>query len=452
MTGDKTAADTVERDDVRGEPAETRTYLDQVLAHIPVGIAVLDGPDFRYSHINQRLADINGLSVAEHLGKPLAEVLPSAAPDMLPRLRRVRETGAPSPEHEFTTRLPRDPNEIRCFVDALVPVFDADGTVRAVNVIVRDITRRTQAETAPRDALDALREGVQERTTDLSAMNDRLRAEIAERERADADRDEAEAARHRACTVDLEMTPTASVLSVGCGSGILDRHLLETLAGQFDGVRYVGVDPNRAECDRFERTLAHACSNASQIDVHPVAFEDFHTERRFDLIHVIHTLYYLPDQAAAIHRAVELLNPGGQLLILSADADRFNALSRLFWRRLWRRTPWYSSEVRHFLQQSGLAYEVCRLPARLDVTDCFKTASDRGRLLLDFITQVDTATLPEPTQHLVRSYLRAIAEQKDDASFVPHRVTTFRVVSSASTLGVADDWQAPRVAAERLAA
>ncbi|MDP6581677.1 MAG: PAS domain-containing protein, partial [Vicinamibacterales bacterium] len=201
MTGDSTAADTVDRNDVRREPAETHTYLDQVLAHIPAGIAVLDGPDFRYSHINQRLADINGLSVAEHLGKPLAEVLPSAAADMLPRLRRVRETGAPSPEHEFSTGLPREPNEIRCFVDTLVPVFDADGSVTAVSVIVLDITRRTQADTAPRDGQEPLREGETERTTDLSAMIDRLRAEIAERERADADRDDAEAARHRAETV-----------------------------------------------------------------------------------------------------------------------------------------------------------------------------------------------------------------------------------------------------------
>jgi SAM-dependent methyltransferase len=230
--------------------------------------------------------------------------------------------------------------------------------------------------------------------------------------------------------------PAVSVLSVGCGSGILDGHLIKSLSQRFDGVRYVGVDPNRAECDRFERTLVRDCPEASQIDVHPVAFEDFHTQRRFDLIHVIHTLYYLPDPAAAIRRAIQLLNPGGQLLILSADDDRFNALSRLFWQRLWQRTPWYSSEVRHFLQRSGLAYEVCRLPARLDVTDCFETGNDRGRLLLDFITQVDTAALPDVTQRLVRSYLRAIAKQHDGAAFVPHRVTAFRVASAASQLGL----------------
>jgi PAS domain S-box-containing protein len=201
MLGKKTAADTVEQEDTRRELDETQTYLDQVLAHFPAGIAVLDGPDFRYSHVNQRLADINGLSVAEHLGKTLAEVLPGAAPDILPRLQRVRDTGAPSPEYEFTTMLPRDPHALRCIVDSCFPIFGDDGSVRAVSVVVLDVTRRNEAESALRDTRDTLQQRVRERTDDLSALSERLQVETTGRERADANRDQADAARHRAETV-----------------------------------------------------------------------------------------------------------------------------------------------------------------------------------------------------------------------------------------------------------
>ncbi len=55
-------------------------YLDIVLFNMPVGVAILEGPEFRYFRINQVLADLNGLPVEEHLGRPLEEVLPLAAP------------------------------------------------------------------------------------------------------------------------------------------------------------------------------------------------------------------------------------------------------------------------------------------------------------------------------------------------------------------------------------
>ncbi len=49
---------------------------------------MLEGAQFKYFRINQELADINGLSVEEHLGKPLAEVLPQAAKDIVPVLQK----------------------------------------------------------------------------------------------------------------------------------------------------------------------------------------------------------------------------------------------------------------------------------------------------------------------------------------------------------------------------
>src|SRR5262245_34604118 len=42
--------------------------LQQIYDTAPIGLAVLS-PDCRYLHINQRLTDICGISVADHLGR-----------------------------------------------------------------------------------------------------------------------------------------------------------------------------------------------------------------------------------------------------------------------------------------------------------------------------------------------------------------------------------------------
>jgi hypothetical protein len=60
----------------------------------PLGLCCFDAR-LRYVHINQWLAEINGRSVAEHLGRELSEVVPAAAPQIEPQLREVLETGEP---------------------------------------------------------------------------------------------------------------------------------------------------------------------------------------------------------------------------------------------------------------------------------------------------------------------------------------------------------------------
>ena len=71
-------------------------YLDATFLNLPVGLAILEGPEFRYFRINHTLAAINGQSIEEHLGRPLAEVIPDAAPDIVPGLKKVLETGIAS--------------------------------------------------------------------------------------------------------------------------------------------------------------------------------------------------------------------------------------------------------------------------------------------------------------------------------------------------------------------
>jgi two-component system sensor kinase FixL len=163
----------------------TNEYLDTILLNLPVGVAILEGPDFRYYRINERLAEINGLSVEDHLDKPLAEILPDAAQDILPGLRRVLETGEPILGREFGTRLPKNPDVLRYFVDSFFAVKRANGRSNAIAAVVLDITARKKAEEALQRSHDELEQRVEERTAQLAQSNVALRDEMIERDRVE---------------------------------------------------------------------------------------------------------------------------------------------------------------------------------------------------------------------------------------------------------------------------
>jgi len=162
-------------------------YLDTILLNMPAGVAILEGPEFRYFRINKALAEINGLSVEDHLGRPLAEVLPDAAPDLLPRMREVFESGEPALQHEFNTRLPKDPDQIRWFIDFFFPIKSVDGKPMAIGAVVLDITERKQAEELMHQAMQDLNLANQDLEQKVRARTAKLEQEITERKQAEAD-------------------------------------------------------------------------------------------------------------------------------------------------------------------------------------------------------------------------------------------------------------------------
>ncbi|MFC8451732.1 SpoIIE family protein phosphatase [Kitasatospora sp. NPDC057223] len=68
---------------------------DALFEQSPLGIAVLD-IDLRYTAVNQTLADMNGVTVDEHVGRTTGETLPERAADEITAIQRqVLATGEP---------------------------------------------------------------------------------------------------------------------------------------------------------------------------------------------------------------------------------------------------------------------------------------------------------------------------------------------------------------------
>lgn len=132
--------------------SQDRTELDLDLAELdviyrtaPVGLCVLD-QELRYIRINDWLADINGRPPEAHIGRTVREIVPYLADKVEPLYRRVLETGQPLLDVEIHAETAGYPGVGRVFRDHYHPLFDVEGNVVGVNVVVEEVTELKKEE------------------------------------------------------------------------------------------------------------------------------------------------------------------------------------------------------------------------------------------------------------------------------------------------------------------
>lgn len=117
----------------------------EAAASANVGLCIHD-EELRFVQLNQTLADINGSSIEEHLGKTLTEVIPDIASFVVPLLQQVQTTGKPILNREISTDTPQLPGVKRDWLISYFPIFEDEQKAIGVGVIVTEITERKQAE------------------------------------------------------------------------------------------------------------------------------------------------------------------------------------------------------------------------------------------------------------------------------------------------------------------
>src|SRR5262245_10063168 len=80
----------------------------------PIGLAFLS-PDCRYLQINQRLTEICGIPVADHIGRSVRDCVPALAESVERIVRTIMETGAPVTGIEVAGQR-ADQNKERCWI------------------------------------------------------------------------------------------------------------------------------------------------------------------------------------------------------------------------------------------------------------------------------------------------------------------------------------------------
>jgi PAS domain S-box-containing protein len=119
----------------------------------PIGLACLS-PDCRYLQINQRLTEICGISVEDHLGRFVRDCVPALADSVGTIVQSIMETGEPVIGIEVAGQR-ADQIEQRYWVTYWHPLRAPSGEIVAVNVAAEEITERKRAEQQIRDARDS---------------------------------------------------------------------------------------------------------------------------------------------------------------------------------------------------------------------------------------------------------------------------------------------------------
>jgi PAS domain S-box-containing protein len=131
--------------------ASERAVLDAVLKFAPVGFCLFDA-DLRYLMVNERLAEINGVSPEAHIGKTLRDIVPALEAQARPVIDSVLKTGRPVIDQEFSGETAKAPGVLRYWSASWYPAPRADGTLVGVAVMVEEITQRKRAEEGLRES------------------------------------------------------------------------------------------------------------------------------------------------------------------------------------------------------------------------------------------------------------------------------------------------------------
>jgi PAS domain S-box-containing protein len=136
---------------LRAEQMETerrRAELEALYATTPAGLALLDPLSLTFLNLNDHEAEMLGRPKGEILGRPLREFAP---PEQIPAvydLLRTAASGTPVRHHLLEGELVTRPGERRAWSVNYVPLFDDDGSVRAISTASLEITQQRRAEAA----------------------------------------------------------------------------------------------------------------------------------------------------------------------------------------------------------------------------------------------------------------------------------------------------------------
>ncbi len=145
------------------------TELEELYDITPQAMGLISA-DLTFLRVNKRLATINGLSVAGHLGAKLEDIIPELFSQVKPPVMQVLKTGRRIENLRVEGRTARSPTEDRVWETDWYPVRDPDDHILGVGVNVRDVTEQVAMGEELRRVMGELQHRVKNMLTNVNAL------------------------------------------------------------------------------------------------------------------------------------------------------------------------------------------------------------------------------------------------------------------------------------------
>lgn len=122
-----------------------QTRFDAFFTAAPASMFIFD-EQLRFVQVNEKLAETTGVSVAEHLGKTVREVIPEMIDTLQPMLQQVLVTNQPFLNVEVSGTTVNEPGVLRDWLASYFPLPGPDGKPIGVGGVAIEITDRKKAE------------------------------------------------------------------------------------------------------------------------------------------------------------------------------------------------------------------------------------------------------------------------------------------------------------------
>ena len=203
-----------------------------------------------------------------------------------------------------------------------------------------------------------------------------------------------------------------NILSVGSGTGDMDLEILKIVKDELhksQGCHQMkifnrAIELNKYPCDLYKAAIKNLNDEQTVFDIRQQKFEEYikeftMEEPKFDIIHFIHSIYFVDIESVLKHCIENELNDEGLLVfIVGTPPDLICSVLERQRFPDWHGNPdeknpeSYSEtaeKVFEIAEKHGWKHEVYTQEYSIDVTEIFDPQSTEGNLLLDFITHTE---------------------------------------------------------------
>jgi SAM-dependent methyltransferase len=198
------------------------------------------------------------------------------------------------------------------------------------------------------------------------------------------------------------------VIGVGVGDGSVDAPLVAALAADGRQVEYIGIDPHAASVAGFAARLSALDIDSLTVTAVAGAFADHEAAIPADLVHFVHSLYYMADLGATLDHALAMLRPGGLLLAATAPREPLCVLTELLSPCNGHRY-WCAEDVIAELAARRLEVWSETMVAGLDLCDVLIDPHGAGEPVLDFLVGGRSAAMTAGVRAQVMAYLAEVS-------------------------------------------